>query len=135
MRTRRSCTSATSPRAADLPDTLPRGLYRGVSLEPDGRGFYYSAQNRQTGIRVRYHAMGTSPEKDVEVFGAGYGPSQWIGADVSENGMHLLLTVQHGWAQQRSLRAGPASGPDAPRRTIVKDVDAHFRPRVRRATA
>src|SRR5262249_9928473 len=52
-------------RRTDLPDVLPRGLYRGVSLLPDGRGFYYSAQSRQTGIRVRYHAMGTPPEKDV----------------------------------------------------------------------
>jgi prolyl oligopeptidase len=112
-------------RRADLPDVLPRALYRGVSLLPDGSGFYYSAQSRQTGIRVRYHAMGTPAEKDVEVFGAGYGPSQWIGAEVSENGRHLVLGVQHGWARNevfvQDLPAGPV-------RTIVKDVEAHFRP-------
>jgi prolyl oligopeptidase len=115
-------------KRADLPDTLPRGLYRGVSLKPDGSGFYYSAQNRQTGIRVRYHAMGTAPEKDVEVFGAGYGPSQWIGADVAENGKHLLLNVQHGWARNEVFVQDLTSGPAAPVRTIVKDVEAHFRP-------
>jgi prolyl oligopeptidase len=42
-------------KRTNLSDTLSRGLYRGVSLKPDGSGFYYSAQNRQTGIRVRYH--------------------------------------------------------------------------------
>jgi len=112
----------------DLPDTLPRGLYRGVSLKPDGSGFYYSAQNRQTGIRVRYHALGTPLEKDVEVFGAGYGPSQWVGADVADNGRHLLLTVQHGWARNEVFVQDLAPGSDGAVRTIVKDVEAHFRP-------
>jgi len=101
-------------KRADLPDTLPRGLYRGVSLQPDGSGFYYSAQNRQTGIRVRYHAMGTPLEKDVEVFGAGYGPSQWIGADVAEDGKHLLLTVQHGWARNEVFVQDLTAGASAP---------------------
>jgi prolyl oligopeptidase len=109
---------------ADLPDVLPRALYRGVSLMPDGSGFYYAAQSRQTGIRIRYHAMGTPPAQDVEVFGEGYGPGQWIGAQVSDDGRRLLLFVQHGWARNevfvRDLPQGPV-------RTVVKDVPAHFR--------
>ena len=40
----------------DLPDVLPRALYRGVSLKADGSGFYYALQSRETGIRIRYHA-------------------------------------------------------------------------------
>ena len=114
-------------KRADLPDVLPRGLYRGVSLRPDGSGFYYAAQDRQTGIRIRYHALGTPPRQDVEVFGSGYGPSQWIGAQVSENGRHLLLTVQHGWARNEVFVQDLAGRRRRPR-TIVKDVDAHFRP-------
>jgi prolyl oligopeptidase len=113
-------------RRADLPDVLPRGLYRGVSLKPDGSGFYYAAQDRQTGVRIRYHAMGTPAGQDVEVFGRGYGPSQWIGASVSENGRHLLLTVQHGWGRNEVFVQDLAGG--GPIRTVVKDVDAHFRP-------
>ncbi len=111
---------------ADLPDVLPRDLYRGVSLMPDGSGFYYAAQSRQTGIRIRYHAMGRPPAQDVEVFGSGYGPSQWIGAQVSEDGRRLLLSVQHGWARNEVfVQQPPRTGPV---RTIVKDVAAHFRP-------
>jgi prolyl oligopeptidase len=113
-------------RRADLPDVLPRGLYRGVSLEPDGSGFYYAFQDRRTGVRIRRHAMGTPPARDVEVFGSGYGPSQWIGASVSETGKHLLVTVQHGWARNEVFVQDLAAA--GPIRTIVKDVEAHFRP-------
>jgi prolyl oligopeptidase len=108
-----------------LADVIPRGLYRGVSLRPDGRGFYYAAQSRKTGIRVRYHALGTPPGEDKEVFGKGYGPGQWISAEVSDDGRHLLLAVQHGWARNE-LFVQPLDVPGAVR-TIVKDVDAHFR--------
>jgi prolyl oligopeptidase len=110
---------------ADRPDVLPRGLYRGVSLMPDGSGFFYAAQSRQTGIRIRYHAMGTPPAQDVEVFGSGYGPGQWIGAQVSEDGARVLLGVQHGWARNEVfVQEPPRTGAV---RTIVKDVPAHFR--------
>lgn len=110
---------------ADLPDVLPRNLYRSASMRPDGKGFYYAAQDRKTGIRIRYHAMGTPAASDVDVFGSGYGPNQWISAQVSENGRHLLITVQHGWARNELFVQDLASS--GPPRTIVKDVDAHFR--------
>jgi prolyl oligopeptidase len=109
----------------DLADVLPRGLYRGASLRPDGRGFYYAVQDRKTGIRIRYHAVGTPVASDVEVFGSGYGPGQWISAQVSENGRHLLISVQHGWARNELFVQDLGSA--APPRAIVKDVDAHFR--------
>jgi len=107
----------------DLPDRLPRALYRGVSLRPDGKGFYYARQDRATGIRVRYHAVGTPIENDTEVFGAGFGPSDWIGATVSENGRHLLLTVSHGWA--RNELYVQSLDPPGPARPIARDLDAH----------
>jgi prolyl oligopeptidase len=107
----------------DLPDRLPRALYRGVSLRPDGKGFWYARQDRATGIRIRYHAAGTDPARDSEVFGAGYGPSDWVGASVSENGRHLILSVSHGWARGELFVQDLA--PPGPVRPIVRDLDAH----------
>jgi hypothetical protein len=78
----------------DLPEVLPRALYRGVSLKTDGSGFYYALQSRETGTRIRYHGLGTSTSRDPEVFGGGYAPSAWVGARVSENGWHVLFDVQ-----------------------------------------
>ena len=107
----------------DLPDRLPRALYRGVSLRPDGSGFYYARQDRTTGIRIRYHAVGTPIEKDTEVFGAGFGPSDWVGATVSENGRHLLFSVSHGWASSEVYVA--SLDPPGPAKPIVRGLDAH----------
>ncbi|MGH9886323.1 MAG: hypothetical protein ACREBE_12385 [bacterium] len=44
---------------AGAADVMPEGLYRGVSLDGDARGFYYALQDRATGSRIHYHALGT----------------------------------------------------------------------------
>jgi prolyl oligopeptidase len=110
----------------DLRDRLPRALYRGVSLRPDGSGFFYALQDRATGIRIRYHAMGTRAEQDREIFGDGFGAGDWIDASVSENGRHLLLSVSHGWASGELFVQGLESAtPSSASRPIVQNLDAH----------
>lgn len=104
-------------------DQLPNALYRGVSLKKDGSGFYYNLQRRDVGIRVFYHAIGSDPSKDVEIFGKGYGPDKWIGGSVSEDGKYLLFGVQHGWAKDELYLQKLSGGPI---QTIVNDIDAHF---------
>ena len=104
-------------------DQLPNALYRGVSINKDGSGFYYNLQRRDTGIRVFYHAIGTDQSKDVEIFGKGYGPDKWVGGDVSENGKYMLFGVQHGWARNELY---VQKLPDGPIQTIVNDIPAHF---------
>jgi prolyl oligopeptidase len=108
----------------DLPDRLPRALYRGVSLLPDGHGFYYARQDRASGIRIRYHAVGTPIAGDKVVFGDGFGPSDWVGAGVSENGRHLVFTVSHGWAKSDVYVQD--LDPPAEAKPIARDLDAHF---------
>jgi len=110
-------------RRSDLPDRLPRALYRGVSFKNDGSGFYYNLQRRDVGLRVFYHALGTDTSRDVEVFGKGYGPDKWIGASVSDDDRYVLFTVQHGWARNEVY---VQRLPDGPIKPIVNDVDAHF---------
>jgi prolyl oligopeptidase len=107
----------------DLPDRLPTALYRGVSFKRDGSGFYYNLQRRDVGTRIFYHAIGTDPSKDVEVFGKGYGPDKWVSASVSEDNRYLLLEVQHGWARNEIYIQEITGGPI---KTIVNDIDAHF---------
>ena len=110
----------------DLPDRLPRALYRGVSVRPDGSGFYYARQDRTSGIRIRYHAMATPIAQDREIFGDGFGASDWIGASISENGKHLLLSVSHGWASTEVfLQDFDTATPSPPIRPIVRNLDAH----------
>jgi len=108
----------------DLADRFPTALYRGVTLRPDKAGFYYSDQDRKTGIRIRYHAIGSDPAGDGIVFGEGYGPGEWIGADISESGRYLLFQVSHGWGRTELHLQDLESG--WPAKPIVDDVDASF---------
>ncbi len=110
----------------DLPDVLPRALYRGASLEPHGAGFFYSLQDRAKGIRVRYHVIGTPIAADVEVFGEGYGPNDWVGGGFSDDGRHATYGVSHGWAKNDVfIQTPPLTGPIKP---IVRGLDAHVYP-------
>jgi prolyl oligopeptidase len=109
----------------DLPDALPRALYRGVSMKPDGGGFFYAVQDRAKGVRVRYHAMGKPVVTDTEVFGQGYGPGDWVSARFSDNGRHALYDVRHGWAKNDVfVQTPPLTGPIKP---LVQGIDAQVR--------
>ncbi len=111
----------------ELPERFPRALYRGVLFKPDNSGFYYNRQDRMTGMRVYYHALGTDPAKDAEVFGKGYGLDKWLGAGgISDDGRWLLFVVTHGWTRQEVYIQDLASG--GPIRPLVTDLDAHFYP-------
>ena len=54
----------------ELPDRLPKARYWGVEIRPDKKGFYY-VRHGKGGPRVYYHALGTAPENDQELFGKG----------------------------------------------------------------
>ena len=110
----------------DLPDRLATALYRDAALAADNSGFYYSLQDRKTGIRVRYHALGTDPAEDRAVFGEGFGPGQWIRALVSDSGRYLLFEVSHGWDRSElHFQDVAAGGPVTP---LVDDLEASFAP-------
>ena len=110
----------------ELPDHFPPALYRGLSFTHDGRGFYYALENRQTGQRLLYHALGSEVGGDKEVFGQGLGSDVWVDPYVSEDGRYLLVSVQQGWAKGdlylEKLDGGDAIHP------LVKGLDGKFTP-------
>jgi prolyl oligopeptidase len=108
-----------------LPDRLPRARYSGISLKPDKSGFYYSRHSAE-GPRVFYHALGTDPASDVEIFGQGYGPEKIIGAGLSEDGRYLQISVSYGAGAQRTeiyYQDVIKQGPIVP---VVNDIEAVF---------
>ena len=114
-----------------LPDSLPRARYFGMSIKEDHSGFFYSRFTNTIGSRVYYHAMGKPAAEDREIFGEGHGPDTIIGAELSEDGRYLLVTVDIGVPPRKTevwtedVQAGD------PLRPIVNDVDAEFRPFIR----
>jgi prolyl oligopeptidase len=108
-----------------LQDRMPRGRYFGIAIKPDKSGFYYSRFGPQ-GSRVYYHAMGSDPAKDQEIFGGGYGPGQIISASLSEDGRYLVISVSHGASGDRVeiyVQDLSAKGPITP---ITGDLKAGF---------
>jgi len=111
----------------DLPDRLPKGRYFGVAVKPDKSGYYYSRFSL-SGSRVYYHAMGSDPSTDEEIFGKGYGPAQIIGVGLSDDGRYLIIIVNHGASGTRSevyIQDVEKKGPITP---IVNDIEANFSP-------
>jgi len=109
----------------ELADRLPKGLYSGFEFNRDGSGFYYARRSRQTGSRVLYHALGTDPARDAELFGAGSTIDQFVSPRVSEDGNTLLIVVHHGWVKTEIYMKDLKT--DGPVRPLVKGIDANFR--------
>lgn len=82
-------------------DTLPRGIYWSLAFAPDGKGIYYTRTN-QKGSLVYLHALGTFNEQpDTLIFGHQFrgqdlGPDDLVESSISDDGLYLVITVQHG---------------------------------------
>lgn len=108
-----------------LPDSLPRGRYLSFSIKPDKSGFYYSRFTVGQGSRLYYHAMGTQPSADKELFGRGYGPTQGVGASLSEDGHWLVIEVTDGVPTKKTELYVEDAARQGPIQTILKE-DAEF---------
>jgi prolyl oligopeptidase len=108
----------------DLPDSFPRGLYRDVVLKVDNSGLYYALQDREKGIRVRFHRLGTPNDRDRIVFGEDLGPGDWVGVAPSRNGRHVTFSTQHGWAKNEIFVEDVAH--PGLITSVTKGIDAHF---------
>jgi len=109
----------------ELPDQLPKRLYLSLSVKPDRSGLYYSWA-APDGPRLSYHAMGSDPANDREIFGKGYGPDKIIGCDLSEDGLYLTIHVFYGAAGDRTEVYFQDLEKKGPIRPLVNDIPARF---------
>jgi prolyl oligopeptidase len=110
----------------NLSDRLPKSRYFGISVKPDKSGFYYTRFNPAIGSRVLYHTIGTDPAKDEEIFGSGYGPTQIIDVELSEDGKNLIISVAHGSAADQVEIYHQDIEKKGPITPVVTDVKARF---------
>ncbi len=110
----------------DLPDTITRTRACSLAWRPDGKGFYYTRYpargvfppgEEEYHRSVYYHALGTDPEKDAKVFGAGRDLKDWPSVKLSSDGRWLAIEVGQGWAKSEvyviDTRAGGKGAPKA----------------------
>ena len=92
---------------AALDGPVDRCRYSPVGWEPGGQALFYvrrlppsqvPAGEEQYHRRVWRHVVGSDPDSDEEVFGAGLDPTSYFGCSVSRDGRWLVLTASAGTA-------------------------------------
>ena len=108
----------------ELPDSMPRGYFFGLSFLPDLTGYYYT-KFVENGPRVYYHSMGTGMESDKLIFGEGYGKDKIIYATLTEEGKYLMVFVSYGSSDRADIFIRE-EGSKKPFKPIVEGIDASF---------
>lgn len=114
----------------DLSNELPLARYSGFGLS--GKTLYYAKILANGGAAVFAHAMGTTADKDVQVFGGSYrgetlGPLDLVGCRVSENGHWLVVTIGHGVPSTREdILLQDLRKPGAGLEPLVFGVESRF---------
>ena len=123
---------------------IDRCRYSGVAWLPGGKAFYYTrrlppeavpAGEAQYHRRVYLHVVGTAPETDTEVFGAGRDKTTYYGASVSRDGRWLIISASVGTAPREDVWIADltACDPAAPALVpLMVGLDAMASPRVGR---
>ncbi len=115
---------------------ISRCRYSAVAWLPGGRQFYYvrrlapdavPAGEEQYHRRVYLHAVGTPPEADTLIFGAGRDKTTYYGVGLSPDGRWLTITASLGTAPRTDvwladLTASPPGAPDF--RVVQEGADA-----------
>jgi prolyl oligopeptidase len=106
-----------------LPDSVGGWRQAGVSWTHDNAGFFYTRKPAPGTVpdgdefyyrRVYYHAIGTLASEDLLVFGYPQRREASCGAEVSEDGRHLLVSVWFGIGNELYLRDLQGSGDFVP---------------------
>ena len=123
---------------------IDRCRYSGVAWLPGGKAFYYTrrlppeevpAGEAQYHRRVYLHTVGTPPETDTEIFGAGRDKKTYYGASVSRDGRWLIVSASVGTAPREDVWIADltASDPAAPAlKPVMTGLDATASPRIGR---
>ena len=129
----------------DLVDgPIDRCRYSGVAWLPGGKAFYYTRRLPPEAVpdgesmyhrRVYLHVVGTPPEADAEVFGAGRDKTTYFGASVSRDGRWLIISASIGTAPREDVWIADLSACDPADPVLVPlmvGLDAMASPRVGR---
>lgn len=117
----------------NLPDQIPRTRGCGLAWKKDKSGFYYTRYPKSGEVpkgeeayhrHVFYHALGTKPDEDIEIFGQGRAMEDWPEVHLSPDGRFLLVTMDQGWSKSEMYVCDfQNSDKFVP---IVENIDAMF---------
>jgi prolyl oligopeptidase len=114
-----------------LEDELPAAVYYTINFTPDGKGFYYTRNNRQ-GTLLYLHQLGTRTSRDTLIFGHEFhgeplGPIDLFRADVTDDARYLVVTIERGVPAKRvDIVFRDLTKPNAPFEVLVWGLDSRF---------
>lgn len=103
----------------DLTDELTAARYGQVNLTPDKTGFYYERFGDVT-PRIMYHAIGSDPVTDLQLFGDGYGLQHIPVTVLSDDGRWLLVHIVEGSSGPTEIHLKNLSD-NSPFTTVIQD--------------
>jgi prolyl oligopeptidase len=113
-----------------LPDTIERTRAASIAWKLDNSGFWYTRYPKKGDVpegqeaynrHVFYHALGSDPAQDPEIFGKGRDPQDWPGVQLSDDGRWLLVGVSIGWTKSELYLKDLQKGSDFVRITDGKN--------------
>jgi prolyl oligopeptidase len=114
-----------------LEDELPAGLYSSVTFTPDGKGIYYTRNNRQ-GTLLYLHMLGSRNSRDALLFGREFhgellGPIDLFNAEVTDDGHYLVVTIDRGVPAKRvDIAFRDLTKPNSSFEVLVWGLDSRF---------
>jgi prolyl oligopeptidase len=92
----------------NLADVIPQTRAASLAWKHDNSGFYYTRYPKKGDVaaggemynrHVFYHALGSAPAADAQIFGSGRDPQEWPGIVLSDDDRWLLIAASQGWTK------------------------------------
>ncbi|MDQ3170870.1 MAG: prolyl oligopeptidase family serine peptidase [Acidobacteriota bacterium] len=122
--------------AKDLPDVIKWSKFSGATWLHDGSGFFYSryaepqAGDELQGLnqhqKLYFHRLGTPQSEDALIYERPDHPDWSFGAEVTEDGRHLLVYQFEGTEPKNRIFVRDLSKPGSPFRPLVDAYDAEY---------
>ncbi|MGQ0629596.1 MAG: prolyl oligopeptidase family serine peptidase [Sporichthyaceae bacterium] len=121
---------------AVLDGPIDRARYSPVAWLPGAKAYYYVRRLAADAVpdgedqyhrRIYLHQLGTNPDTDIEIFGAGLDKTNYYGVSVSRDGRWLTVSANTGTAPRNDVWLADltTSSVEAPELTVVQvGVDA-----------
>jgi len=114
-----------------LEDEIPAAVHYSVSFTPDGKGLYYTRNDRK-GTLLYLHTLGTLNSHDELIFGREFhgeelGPIDLFQAEVTDDGHYLVVTIQRGVPAKRvDIAFRDLSKPNSMFEILVWGLESRF---------
>lgn len=120
----------------DLPDIVEWSKFSGAAWDHESRGFYYSRYDAPRAgeafeganyfQKLYYHELGTSQDRDVLVYERPDRKDWGFGAEVSDDGRYLVISVWQGTSRNNRLHYRDLAEDGGNIRPLLDDFDASY---------